>query len=71
AIYVDDNAIPTHVAKQCITDNGCWRSKLSGKHLIKHTLGGLSGLFPGKAEYGNVAIILKRKCQIVKQGIFK
>ena len=68
AIYVDENHIPLHVAKQFPADpDGYWRSKLRDWHDVMHTLGGLSGIFSGMsfANYGNVAIILKRPARIV------
>ena len=69
AIYVDETHKPTHVAKQCIGDNGCWRSKLAHRHVIKHTLGGLCGLFNRGSDYGNVALILKRPARIIRAMI--
>lgn len=68
AIYVDGNNIPKHVAKQFVYDNGYWRSKLADADCISHTLGGLSGLFNGMqyANYGNVAIILRRKANVIQ-----
>lgn len=67
AIYVDVIGIPSHVAKQFPGDAGWWRSKLSDKEDIKHTLAGLAGHFDGDiyANYGNVAIILRKKASII------
>jgi hypothetical protein len=67
AIFVDENGTPTHVSKQLPSENGMWRSKLNHLDCIRHTLGGISGIFEGMkyANYGNIAIILKRTQSIL------
>ncbi len=55
AIFVNDNGIPTHVARQL--NNGKWTSKLGRSYDIKHNLEELTSFVP---SYGNVAIILRR-----------
>jgi hypothetical protein len=53
ALYVDENAKPTHAARQL--PNGRWTSKLGQGQDIEHELDGLTG-----AVYGVVAQVLKR-----------
>lgn len=57
AIYVDNYNKPTHAARQLQT--GEWTSKLGGLHDIEHKYDALSG--NTKSEYGNIAIIMKKK----------
>ncbi len=53
AIYVDNDKIPTHAARQL--PNGKWTSKLGWLEDIEHELEGLEG-----DKYGTVTQILKR-----------
>lgn len=53
ALYVDDEGIPVHAAKQLST--GKWSSKLGWLEDIEHELEGLTG-----ERYGNVGQILRR-----------
>lgn len=54
AIYVDDDGIPTHMARQLET--GEWTSKCGDlEDISHHTLEGLEGEF-----YGKVSILMKR-----------
>lgn len=59
AIYVDNHAIPTHMARQIGSgvNAGEWASKCGGIDDIFHTLEGLEG---PKPAYGTVAQIMKR-----------
>ena len=53
ALYVNDEGIPTHAAKQLLT--GKWSSKLGWLEDIEHELEGLTG-----EQYGKVGQVLKR-----------
>ncbi|MBD2175850.1 hypothetical protein H6F42_02815 [Pseudanabaena sp. FACHB-1998] len=53
ALYVDEEGIPVHAAKQLST--GKWSSKLGWLEDIEHELEGLAG-----ERYGNVGQILRR-----------
>jgi hypothetical protein len=53
ALYVDDEGIPVHAARQ--TPTGQWTSKLGALEDIEHELQGLTG-----ERYGNVGQILRR-----------
>ena len=53
AIYVDNQGVPTHAARQL--PNGSWTSKLGTFEDIEHTLDGLTG-----PEYGRAAQFLRR-----------
>lgn len=53
AIFVDENGVPTHVARQL--DNGSWTSKIGELEDIEHRLSDLEG-----SAYGTVAQIMKR-----------
>ncbi len=53
ALYIDDEGIPVHAAKQLST--GKWSSKLGWLEDIEHELEGLTG-----ERYGNVGQILRR-----------
>lgn len=56
ALYVDENGIPIHAAKQL--PNGKWSSKLGWLEDIEHELEGLIG-----DRYGKVGQVLKRVSQ--------
>ena len=53
ALYVNDEGIPTHAAKQLLT--GKWSSKLGWLEDIEHELEGLVG-----EKYGKIGQVLKR-----------
>jgi hypothetical protein len=53
ALYVNNEGIPTHAAKQLLT--GKWSSKLGWLEDIEHELEGLTG-----EKYGKVGQVLKR-----------
>jgi hypothetical protein len=53
AIYVDEDEIPTHMARQL--SSGDWTSKCGDLEDIIHTLEGLEG-----SAYGKVSCIMKR-----------
>jgi hypothetical protein len=53
ALYVNDDGVPTHAAKQLLT--GKWSSKLGWLEDIEHELEGLTG-----EKYGKIGQILKR-----------
>jgi hypothetical protein len=53
ALYVNDEGIPTHAAKQLST--GKWSSKLGWLEDIEHELEGLTG-----EQYGKVGQVLRR-----------
>ena len=53
ALYVRDDGIPVHAAKQLPT--GKWSSKLGSIEDIEHELEGLAG-----EQYGKVGQVLKR-----------
>ena len=53
ALYVNDEGVPTHAAKQLLT--GKWSSKLGWLEDIEHELEGLTG-----EKYGKVGQVLKR-----------
>ena len=53
ALYVNDEGIPTHAAKQLST--GKWSSKLGWLEDIEHELEGLTG-----EKYGKIAQVLRR-----------
>jgi hypothetical protein len=55
AIYVDEDEIPTHMARQL--SSGDWTSKCGDLEDIIHTLEGLEGQYPA---YGKVACVMKR-----------
>ena len=59
AIYVDEDGVPTHVAKQL--ENGDWTSKLGDWEDIEHKeLDALASNNFGRSLYGSVALILQR-----------
>jgi hypothetical protein len=53
ALYVNDQGVPTHAAKQLLT--GKWSSKLGWLEDIEHELEGLVG-----EKYGKIGQVLKR-----------
>ena len=59
AIFVDNEGIPTHAARQL--NNGRWTSKMGRSYDIVHDLEDLTGLAP---QYGNVAHILRRPANV-------
>jgi len=56
ALYVNDEGIPVHAAKQLIS--GMWTSKLGALEDIEHELKGLTG-----ERYGKVGQVLRRRDQ--------
>jgi hypothetical protein len=58
AIFTDDLGVPTHAGRQLPT--GRWTSKLGQLEDIEHDLHDLTG-----AEYGTVALILKRTLNLL------
>lgn len=59
AVYVDENGLPTHAARQL--PSGEWTSKLGREEDISHlTLEALGDETDGSVGYGRVALILKR-----------
>ena len=53
ALYVNNQGVPTHAAKQLLT--GKWSSKLGSLEDIEHELEGLTG-----EQYGKVGQVLRR-----------
>ena len=56
ALYVDDEGVPTHAAKQLI--NGAWTSKIGDLEDIEHQR--LEGLAGGGFAYGSVRMFLRK-----------
>lgn len=52
AIFIDNNGIPTHAARQLI--NGFWTSKLGRDIDVQHTINSIIG-----GAYGNVGVYMR------------
>jgi len=61
ALFANDQGIPLHAARQL--PNGQWTSKLGELEDIEHALRDLEG-----AEYGSVALVLKRPTPKAERG---
>jgi hypothetical protein len=61
ALFTNDQGIPLHAARQL--PNGQWTSKLGELEDIEHALRDLEG-----AEYGSVALVMKRSSQAAERG---
>lgn len=56
AIFIGEDGLTTHAARQFDSLNGMWKSKLGPQHNIIHDLFAMEG-----EAYGSVALIMKMK----------